>query len=159
MKSLLKGLVVGYVATEALDRISVLLYERESEELRKAENLTRARQAYEKAVERIAKAFSIQLTDRQIQEWGWRFHRAFGFLGGVQYLALRKRMPVLSRAGGVVFGLVFFLVVDEFIIYLLKLSPGPTKFSWKVHARGAVSHLAYGIAAENTVRTWDRLAA
>ena len=42
---------------------------------------------------------------------------------------------------------------------LLRWTPGPRAFSWKVHARGAASHLAYGVAAEVAARIIDRVAA
>jgi len=38
---------------------------------------------------------------------------------------------------------------------LLRLTPGPLAFSWKVHARGAAAHLAYGVGAEATARLLD----
>jgi hypothetical protein len=61
------------------------------------------------------------------------------------------------RAGrGLAFGAAFFLIVDELLTLLLKLSPGPRAFSWKVHARGAASHAAYGLAAEAAARLVQR---
>jgi len=44
------------------------------------------------------------------------------------------------------------VVVDELMMPLSRLTPGPRAFSWKVHARGAAAHLAYGVAAETAAR-------
>jgi hypothetical protein len=149
----LKGLVVGLCATEALDWLSAALYERESARTRIEENAVRGnRHAYERAIEKTARRLGRDLTTDQIGRWGWRFHKVFGLLGGPAYLALRRRVPALRWGCGLGFGALFFLVVDELMVPLAGLTPGPRAFSWKVHARGAAAHLAYGMAAEGTAR-------
>jgi putative membrane protein len=154
---LVRGLVVGLCATQALDWVSILLYEGESRATRAAENRARGnRQAYEVAVDRMATRAGRTLTEAQIHRWGWRFHKTFGLLGGVAYLALRRAFPRLRWGCGLAFGATFFLLVDEILTPLQGLSPGPRAFSWKVHARGAAAHVAYGVAAEATARLLDR---
>jgi len=150
---LLKGLVVGLCATEALDWLSIALYEGESARTRAKENAVRGnRHAYERAIEKTARRLGRDLTNRQIGRWGWGFHKVFGLLGGPAYLALRRRVPALRWGCGLGFGALFFLVVDELMVPLAGLTPGPRAFSWKVHARGAAAHLAYGVAAEGAAR-------
>jgi hypothetical protein len=154
---ILKGLVVGLCATQALDWLSIALYEGESRRTRAKENAVRGnRHAYERAVEKLATRLGRYLTDDQIGRWGWRFHKVFGLLGGPAYLALRRRFPPLRWGCGAAFGALFFLAVDEVMVPLAGLTPGPRAFSWKVHARGAAAHLAYGVAAEATARLLER---
>ncbi len=153
-----RGLAVGLCATQALDWVSIALYRAERAETRDRENAVRGqRQAYERAVERLARRLRLSLTEQQIGKWGWRFHKVFGVLGGPAYLALRRLFPALRWGGGLVFGTVFFLVVDELVVPATGLTPGPRAFSWKVHARGAAAHLAYGVAAETTARLLARV--
>jgi hypothetical protein len=155
--SLAGGLVTGVCATQALDWVSILLYEGQRRRTRRAEDRARRhRHAYEVAVAALARRLRLAPNRKQVARWGWRFHKAFGLLGGPAYLLLRRTFPRLSRGGGLVFGTLFFLVVDELLVPALRLSPGPRAFSWKVHARGALSHLAYGVAAETTARTLAR---
>jgi hypothetical protein len=150
---LLKGIIVGLVATQALDLISTLTYENEDQETRDEENRVRGgRQAYEVAVAKLANGFGRTLTREEEKAWGWRFHKTFGIIGGLQYLALRNKYPKISAGFGLAFGASFFLIADEILIYAFKLVPGPQKFSFKVHARGAVAHTAYGVAAEAAIR-------
>jgi len=152
-----RGLVVGLCATQALDWVSIALYEAEGAEARNQENAVRGqRAAYERAVERLAQRLGRRLTEEQIGKWGWRFHKAFGLLGGPAYLVLRRLFPGLRWGGGLLFGALFFLVVDELVVPLAGLTPGPRAFGLKVHARGAASHLAYGVAAETSARLLDR---
>lgn len=156
-RGLLRGLVVGLCATQALDWMSIALYRAESRQTRRRENAVRGqRHAYERAVEMMARRFGRRLSDEQIGKWGWRFHKLFGILSGPAYLAARRAWPGLRRGGGLLFGAAFFLVVDELMVPLARLTPGPLSFGWKVHARGAAAHLAYGVAAESAARLLDR---
>ena len=156
-RGLLRGLVVGLCATQALDWLSIALYRAESRQTRKRENAVRGnRHAYERAIEMTARRLGQRLSDQQIGRWGWRFHKVFGFAGGPAYLALRRRFPALRWGSGLAFGAAFFLVVDELLVPLTGLTPGPRAFGVKVHARGAAAHLAYGVAAETAARLLDR---
>jgi hypothetical protein len=148
-----RGAMVGLCATQALDWVSIVLYDNEDRATRRAEDTARGhRHVYEVAVERLAGSVGRRLTPAQQQRWGWRFHKFFGVMSGLGYLALRNAFPRLGRWRGLAFGVAFFLVVDELLMPVLRLSPGPRAFSWKVHARGAAAHLAYGVAAEEAAR-------
>ena len=157
---LVRGLLVGFAATEALDWTSIALYDNESRGLRLRENRTRHfRHAYETAVVRIADAIGRSLTRREMHTWGWRFHKVFGVLGGLSYVAMRRRYPAVGAGLGLAYGIGFFLLGDEVMVPAFGLTPGPTAFSWKVHARGAIAHVAYGVAAEATYRLLDAASA
>jgi uncharacterized membrane protein YagU involved in acid resistance len=88
-----------------------------------------------------------------------KFHKAFGLLGGLQYVAMRRRNPRIGAGMGLLFGAAFFLFGDEILVSLMRWTPGPRAFSWKVHARGAAAHVAYGVAAEAMARVLDRASA
>jgi len=155
---ILRGVLVGVAATQALDALSIAIYDRESFWLRLRENGARGfKHAYERAVDNFARALGRRLTRREMQKWGWRFHKAFGITGGILFEAARRRRPGVGLGAGLAFGAAFFLLVDEILMPLTKLTPGPRAFSWKVHARGAAAHIAYGVAAELTERTLDRV--
>jgi hypothetical protein len=151
-----RGLLTGLCATEALDWVSIVLYDREDRRTRWAEDARRPRHVYEVAVARLSRWTGLRLDREQVGRWGWRFHKAFGVLGGPGYLLLRRRFPALARGLGLVFGAAFFVVVDEILVPALRLTPGPRAFSWKVHGRGAAAHQAYGVAAEATARVLVR---
>lgn len=156
MKTLTHGLAAGFVGTQVLDVLSSFFYQNLSAEDRMAEDRARSgHQAYEVMVMNAAKAAGLELTEEQIKYWGWRFHRGFGLSGGVQYIALREKFPAVGAGCGLLFGIGFWLVADELMIYLTKSTPGPQNFSWKAHARGFAAHVAYGVAMELTARTFD----
>jgi len=152
-RDLARGLVVGLCATQALDWISILIYDGEARATRAKEDRARGhRHAYEVAVQRLARYAGYRLEGEPLARWSWRFHKTFGVLSGVAYLGLRRAFPRLRRGCGLAFGTAFFLIGDELMMPLLRLTPGPLAFSWKVHARGAAAHLAYGVVAEATAR-------
>jgi putative membrane protein len=152
-----RGLVAGMAATQALDAVSTVLYDHEDRRTRRAEDRARGRRhAYEVAVDKMARRLGRRLDRRQVARWGWGFHKVFGVLGGVGYGALRRAFPRLTWGYGLAFGAAFFLVLDELVVPGLRLTPGPRAFSWKVHARGAAAHIAYGVAAEVTSRLLSR---
>lgn len=159
-KPLVKGALLGLAGGAALDALSIAIYQNEDLSTRIAEDAARKnRHAYEVAVSQIAGVFGKRLSRRQEKTLGWRFHQGFGLLGGIGYAALRRRNKRVGVGMGLAFGAVFFLIADELLMPLLGWTPGPGKFSWKVHARGAVSHVAYGVAAETTARLLDRAVA
>jgi hypothetical protein len=154
---LLEGAVVGLAATQALDWLSIFLYRREDRDIRAQENLARGGlHAYERAIEQAARQAGVELDNDQIRAWGWRFHKAFGVSLGVAYLALRRRFPDVGFGWGLGAGVAFFLLMDELVVPLLGWTPGPRAFSWQVHARGAASHVAYGVTAETMARAFDK---
>src|SRR4051812_28833220 len=110
-RALPRGLVAGVCATEALDWLSTVLYQGQDLRSRLAEDQARGyRHVYEVAVEALATRVGLRPSRSQVARWGWRFHKAFGFLGGPAYLALRRAFPWLRRGCGLAFGTVFFLV-------------------------------------------------
>jgi uncharacterized membrane protein YagU involved in acid resistance len=72
---------------------------------------------------------------------------------------MRRRNPRIGAGMGLLFGAAFFLFGDEILVPLMRWTPGPRAFSWKVHARGAAAHVAYGVAAEAMARVLDRASA
>ena len=94
MNAIIKGLIVGTVATGALKAAS-----------RKAEDQARSGlHAYEKAVAGLGRAVGVRLKRKDLGVWGWRFHKAFGIAGGLAYVLFRKRYPKLGALSGLVFG-------------------------------------------------------
>lgn len=160
LSTLVEGLAVGLAGTQALDWVSILIYDRQKRSTWLAENAARrGLHAYERALDQMTRAMGVKLNRRQLGKWSWRFHKSFGFASGVGYMALRRRYPQVGVGWGLAFGAAFFVLADELMMPLAGWTPGPRAFSWKVHARGAASHIAYGVAAETTARLVDKIAA
>jgi hypothetical protein len=146
------GAVAGAVATWLMGKVTTALYEREATIVRECEDAARGgKTAYGVAAERLAAAVGEQLSDEKRKEFGENIHWALGVGAGAVYGALRPRIGTMSLAGGLVFGALFWLLIDEGANAALGLTPGPAAFPWQTHARGLAGHLAFGAVANTTL--------
>ncbi len=158
-QQIVRGVAAGFVATQVLDVLSMFFYENLTDEDRLSEDRARrGHQAYEKMVMAAAEMTGVHLTEEQIKFFGWKFHRAFGFAGGVQYMMLREKFAATKTGFGLAYGVAFYAIADEILIYLAKATPGPRNFNWKAHARGAIAHIGYGVACEIVAKSFDKVA-
>lgn len=150
---LMLGALAGALATWVMDKGTTVLYEREGEETRKRESEARTgKTAYGAAAEKLAGAAGTELSQKQRQSYGLGIHWALGAGAGALYGVIRRRTPWAALGFGTLYGLLFWLVVDEGANTALGLTPPPQEFPWETHARGLAGHLLYGVAAEATLR-------
>ncbi|HET7563938.1 MAG TPA: DUF1440 domain-containing protein [Gemmatimonadaceae bacterium] len=151
MTRVLDGAVAGAVATWLMGKVTSFLYARENAAAREREDRARhGTTAYGVAAQRTAEAFDVTLSPEQRKTYGRGLHWALGIGAGALYGALRRELPGVAVADGLAFGLGFFLLMDEGLVYLMGLTPGPQAFPWQTHARGLAGHLVFGTTA-NTI--------
>jgi hypothetical protein len=151
-----KGALAGAVATWAMGRVTTFLYEREDQAARRREDAVRdGKTAFGIAAEKGAELVGRSLDDRERERYGAALHWALGIGAGAAYGALRGRVPGADLAAGLLFGTVFWAVVDEGANPVLGLTPGPGAFPWQAHARGLAGHLAFGAAADASLRAME----
>jgi uncharacterized membrane protein YagU involved in acid resistance len=148
----LAGIAAGVVATWIMTRVTTFMYERENRAAREREDAARGNKtAYEVAAEKGAGLFGKTLTEKQRNRWGLVVHWSLGIGAGILYAAIRTQLESPDLRHGLLFGFVFWLVMDEGMTPLLRLTPGPFAFPWQTHARGLVGHLVFGAVAELTL--------
>lgn len=149
---LLGGTAAGMVATWIMTRVTTVMYERENKAAREREDAARgSRTAYEVAAERSAGFLGTTLDEKQRGRWGLVIHWALGIVAGVVYTAIRTQLVDPDLRHGLLFGFVFWALMDETVTPLLRLTPGPLAFPWQTHLRGLVGHLVFGATAELTL--------
>jgi hypothetical protein len=154
-----KGALAGAAATWLMGKVTSALYAWESDEARSREDDARGgKTSYGVAAEKAAALAERPLTDEERERAGAALHWLTGVGAGVTYALLARRYPALERTRGLVFGTGFFLAVDELANAALGLTPGPTAFPWETHGRGLAGHLAFGLAADTSLRVLDRVA-
>jgi hypothetical protein len=154
--NVLKGAIAGAVATWTLDLVTTYMYEREAQPERQREDQARrGRSAYESAAEKVGRILGCELSEDGRQRLGVAIHWLLGMGAGVFYGAVGRKIPAFRRAGGGAFGTAFWAAVDEGLNPFLGLTPPPKAFPWQTHARGLAGHLAYGVAAEQTLKALD----
>ncbi len=162
VKDLVYGIVGGALGTIVIERIGTLLYNAEGERRRKQEEELERRYgsepSYEVMARRLAGALGVSLTSPARATAGRALHWAYGLAWGALYGLLHDRVPALSKAAGLPFGIEFALFGDEALSAVLKLTPPPQAFPWCVHARGVAGHVAYAATADAVYRGLRRAA-
>jgi putative membrane protein len=107
----------------------------------------------EDATERVAEIASRLLSRRHLSRrekrvGGAIVHYLFGVSAGAMYGIAAERVSSITVGGGLLFGALFWLLVDEGIIPLLRLSKSPKSYPVSTHACALASHLVYGITTE-----------
>ena len=92
--------------------------------------------------------FGHKLTQSEKKIGGTAVHYLLGTGVGGLYGAAAEIAPSVTTGGGLPFGAVFWLVVDEGAVPLLGLSKGPMAYPPSVHAYALSSHFVYGLTAE-----------
>jgi hypothetical protein len=152
------GAAAGLVATWVMGRVTTFAYERENPRVRRKEDEARGgKAAYEIAAAKAAALVGRKLSEKQAATLGAGLHWGLGVGAGAAYGIMRHRMPASRWGSGVAFGTAFWATIDEGANTLLRLTPPPTAFPLQTHARGLAGHIAFGLAADATLRFSDRL--
>jgi hypothetical protein len=88
--------------------------------------------------------------DRSAQALGGKIiHYAYGTAWGAAFaVAARALAPRAPLAAGIAFGVVLWVLSDEMLVPLFKLSHPPARYPATSHAKGLASHLVYGLATD-----------
>ena len=92
--------------------------------------------------------FDHKLTPDEKKIAGTAVHYLLGTGVGGLYGAAAEIAPNITTGGGLPFGAVFWLVVDEGAVPLLGLSEGPMAYPLTIHGYALSSHFVYGLTAE-----------
>lgn len=107
--------------------------------------------ATSKVAERLAEPFVHRsLSDEERHQGGQLVHYSFGALLGAAYGAAAPHVPGITSAQGIPFGLAVWLGAVEIGLPLAKLTAPPKHYSFGQHCFSALSHVAFGMAAECT---------
>lgn len=146
------GAIAGAVATWVMDTVTTYLYAREDPAARAREDRARrGTTAYGALAEKSAKAVGTTLSEEQRAAYGSIIHWALGAGAGALFGLVRNSVPGANAGYGLAFGTALWLLMDEGMVYLLGLTPGPAAFPWQTHARGLAGHLVYGAVAKTAL--------
>ncbi len=96
--------------------------------------------------------FSHKLTPSEKNIAGPAVHYAVGATSGIVYGVASEFLPEVTKGFGLPYGTAFWLVVDEGVVPLLRLSKPPTAYPISTHIYALVSHLVFGATAEGVRR-------
>ena len=140
---ILLGAAAGAAATFLMDKATTVMYERESDDVRKQEDDARGdKTAYEIAGEKIGVPASA-------------IHWGLGVGAGAFYGAARNLIPRAGLGSGLIYGFLFWALMDEAALTALGLTPPPQEFPWQTHARGLAGHMVFGAITESVFDVAD----
>ena len=149
LPALARGALAGAAAWWAMDQTLQFIYDRQSAAVRLRESDARGGiPALEVLAHDFAGMAGYPLSERERRMGGTILQWVTGIGTGAIYGALREHLPGRGIGRGLGYGAAFSVVVDEGIVPLLGLAPGPAAFPWQTHARGFLGHLVFGAVTE-----------
>ena len=131
-----------------MDRVTTVMYERESRAARQREDEVRGNKtAYEIAADKVARSAGVDLRRQHEKQIGTAIHWILGSGSGACYGALRHVVP-MRLGSGLAYGVLFWFVMVEAALTLLGVTAPPQAFPWQTHARGLVGHIVLGTTIE-----------
>lgn len=97
------------------------------------------------AARRAAGLLGIDLRGKALENGGWVVHYATGLGWTPVYVLLRRYGRLHPGGAALVCGGAMALLLDEGLVPALGLARGPQAYPWETHARGLVTHLAFGV--------------
>jgi uncharacterized membrane protein YagU involved in acid resistance len=87
--------------------------------------------------------------DEQGRTWaGTAVHYALGVVPGALYGVVRRRVPGVGAANGLLFGTLLWAVNDEYLNTALGFAGPPEAYPIETHWRGFVGHAVLGVATD-----------
>lgn len=159
LKDAVTAVAAGYLATKAMEPVSMKLYELEPEEARRREDEVRPGRPFELAANNVLKrVVGIELDDQARSRAGMAFHYGAGISFVPAYMVFRRALGLAPATAGLATGAAMSLLLDEIVTPLIGASAPNRDYPLATHLRGFAAHLAYGLAAAAATETvWKLL--
>ena len=145
------GVIGGYVGTQVMERVSMKLYELESDEAQRQEDEARPGSPFVIAARKTTEALGLELSGEQLQKVAmYGFHYGLGMSWGVPYTSLRRWTNLNPISSGLLTGALMSILVDEGLTPLLGFSTPNRAYPLVTHLRGFAAHLAFGLGVAGT---------
>jgi uncharacterized membrane protein YagU involved in acid resistance len=150
---LVRGAIAGGAATWVMDQLTTGMMQGQADEKTEQEEAARPRgQAPDlNLVDHLDRRFELRLDENGKSRLALGIHYGLGIVPGALYGALRRRLPFIGAWRGLLFGLVLFLLNDEYLNAKLGLAGPPQEYPAETHTRGLLGHLALGAATDTGV--------
>lgn len=152
------GAAAGAVGTWALDRTDWRMWKHESEDARLQTNAVRpfGEPPAHVLASKVEQILGLEPTPEQHEIAGAVVHYGIGIGPAIVYSMVRDKLPAEGPVRGLLYGFALFLLQDEGVNAATGVGAKPQSYPWQAHARGLVSHLAYGVVTEMVLNVMDR---
>ena len=146
---MLRGAIAGAVATWVMDQVTTAMLERQPPDVTAREEAARpnGKSAVGNLVDRLTAGLGLDLDEERKGRLASLVHYALGIVPGALY-ALLRRLPLVGAGRGLVYGILLWLVNDEYLNARLGLSAPPEAYPIETHLRGLVGHAVLGVTTD-----------
>lgn len=153
MRDLIRGGVAGGAATWVMDLITTGVLKGQSPDVTQLEEQAwpNGKPAIENAVDALESKASIRLDEKQRALVIQCIHYGLGAVPGAAYAVLRRRVPLLGAARGMLFGAGLWALNDEFLNTKLGFAGPFDAYPMETHLRGLIGHTTLGAATDTFI--------
>jgi hypothetical protein len=130
-----------------MEPVGAWMYEHQSQTDRDREEAVRPGPPYRVAAQKTAELLALDLSESALDKAALIFHYGLAVSWAPAYALLRRCTRLGPVAAGLASGAAMRAIVDEGITPALAFSAPNRAYPAAAHVRGALSHLAFGLAA------------
>lgn len=145
--------LAGYLATKAMDPVSEMLYELESDTDRAREDAARPGPPYRIAAEKITRLIGPRRNEQQLDKAALVFHYGLALSWAPLYALLRRATGLRPITAGLARGSAMSLLADELMTPAAGFSAPHRAYPLVTHLRGFTAHLTFGLAVAAVTET------
>jgi len=149
----IRGAIAGAAATWAMDKVTTAMYEVQPAEVTEREAAARpnGKSSVSNLVDMVEGQTGITVPSARRSLVENAVHYALGIAPGAVYGVLRRRVPFARAGRGLIYGVVLFLVNDEYANTRLGLAGPVEAYPPETHLRGFAGHAVLGVATETGI--------
>jgi uncharacterized membrane protein YagU involved in acid resistance len=153
LRDALRGAVAGAAAVWLMDLVTTAMLDGQPPEVTAREEAAQpnGKPALVNLVERLEAEYEVELSDDQRESLVQVLHYGLGVLPGAVYGALRSRVPLVGTANGLLYGLLLYVVNDEYLNSRLGFAAPFGAYPVESHWRGLVGHAVLGAATDTGI--------
>lgn len=154
IRDALRGAIAGAAATWCMDLITTAMYEAQAPEVTERELAARpnGKSSVANLVDRVEAETGLVVPAERRPQVEYAIHYALGILPGAFYGVVRRYMPFVRLGRGLAYGLILFVVNDEYLNTRLGLAGPIEAYPPETHLRGLVGHAVLGVTTETGIQ-------
>lgn len=154
IRDALRGAIAGAAATWLMDLVTTGMFAIQPPEVTKREEAARAngKSSVANLIDRAEAETGIKVPEARRPMVEQAVHYALGVAPGAVYGVVRRYVPFARLGRGLAYGLVLFVVNDEYMNTKLGLAGPMVAYPPETHLRGLAGHAVLGVATETGIQ-------